>query len=227
MAVKPCFLSLLVIFVYSEIHPHGKGASHIAGETTVLNTNLVMQALERWLVSLARKIPLSSNAITILGLLAMTAAAGFMLRKQPAPAGIFIILSGLLDILDVDALQSVVGRIVVHESRQVINGGHALHGLVKRVRPGDVSYMDFRRGLLDLSTEDPDPFPGLDQASDEFTPDEARAARDKNHGRSLYSISRHANTPKAIHGINPPHIRIAPSSVRSPIPISPEPDRAP
>lgn len=56
--------------------------------------------VQRWVAPLARRVSLPPNIITLLGLLAMIIAGGFVLRRQPAWAGAFILLSGFLDILD-------------------------------------------------------------------------------------------------------------------------------
>jgi len=49
---------------------------------------------------LARRVPLPPNAITVLGLAAMTAAGIFLARRRLGEAGALVLVSGFLDLLD-------------------------------------------------------------------------------------------------------------------------------
>ncbi len=57
-------------------------------------------AVERWMAPALVHVPVHPHLVTLLALAAALAAAGFVIHGETAPAGILILASGALDLLD-------------------------------------------------------------------------------------------------------------------------------
>lgn len=63
-------------------------------------SKLLRHRVATWMAPIARRVPISPNGLTVLGLVAAGAAGALFAVGRFAPAGLAVALSGVLDILD-------------------------------------------------------------------------------------------------------------------------------